>query len=229
MTVDIKLHLGDSLEYMRSLPDEVVDCIFTDPPYASLEKHRNVGSTTRLSISSQSSNSWFSIITNEALPPYFEQMFRILKPGRHLYCMVDPETSYVVKPILDAVGFHWGNRLIWDKVHAGMGYHYRRRYEDILFYWKGPKTAKRQVVSRSISDVISVPRVRGQYPTEKPVKLIEVCLGQSTQQGEVVLDPFMGSGSTGDAAVGIGRSFWGCDLSPVSLEMATKRLRTTFR
>jgi hypothetical protein len=102
-----------------------------------------------------------------------------------------------------------------------MGYHYRARYEFILFFEKG----KRRLNDLGISDVLSVPRVHGGYPAEKPVGVSEILIGQSSQPGDTVADPFMGSGSVGVAALKAGRRFLGNDLNPEAVRLAATRLR----
>jgi site-specific DNA-methyltransferase (adenine-specific) len=221
------LHCGDALEFLRGLPSDSVDAVFTDPPYSSLEKHRKVGSTTRLAVSNGSSNKWFPVMDNDVLLGHCAEMLRILKPGRHAYFMCDPSTSYDVLPLLLRQGWNWGNRLIWHKTGGfGLGYHYRRSYEDILFLWKGPKTAKRRLASASIPDLLPFPRLKGaQYwPTEKPSALIETLLRQSTEPGELVLDPFCGSGSAGEAALLDGCRFLGIDITAEAIRRSRERL-----
>ena len=90
-------------------------------------------------------------------------------------------------------GFKFWKPLVWDKATIGMGYHYRARYEFILFFEKG----KRRLNDLGIADIISVPRIRGGYPAEKPAEVADVLIRQSTEPGDVVVDPFMGSGSVG--------------------------------
>jgi site-specific DNA-methyltransferase (adenine-specific) len=75
-----------------------------------------------------------------------------------------------------------------------------------------------------VADVIAVPRVHGGYPAEKPVAVSEVLVSQSSQPGELVADPFMGSGSVGVAAVRAGRAFIGNDLNPDAVRLARQRL-----
>jgi site-specific DNA-methyltransferase (adenine-specific) len=70
-----------------------------------------------------------------------------------------------------------------------------------------------------------VPRIRGGYPAEKPVQVADVLIRQSSQDGDVVADPFMGSGSVGVAAVTLGRRFLGNDLNPEAVQIAARRLR----
>jgi site-specific DNA-methyltransferase (adenine-specific) len=100
-----------------------------------------------------------------------------------------------------------------------MGYHYRSRYEFILFFEKG----KRKLNDLGIADIIECPRIHGGYPTEKPVEVSDVLVRQSTEPGELVIDPFMGSGSAGVAALAQGRSFAGADLCAEAISVAKRR------
>lgn len=211
---------ADAVAWLRSLPAESVDCIVMDPAYESLEKHRAKGTTTRLKHSDASSNDWFEIFHNDRFADLFAECFRVLKPDAHLYFFCDAETMFVAKPIGEAAGFKFWKPLIWDKQQIGMGYHYRARYECILFFEKG----KRRLNDLGVADVISAPRVRNGYPTEKPVSVAEVLIKQSTVEGDVVADCFMGSGAFGVAAINTRRSFAGCDLKPTAVENVWKRL-----
>ncbi len=211
----------DAVAWLESLGSGSVDLVVTDPPYESLEKHRAVGTTTRLSKSSASSNEWFETFPNDRFEALFVELFRVLRDDRHFYLFCDQETMFVAKPIAEAVGFRFWKPIVWDKVKIGMGYHYRARYEFILFFEKG----KRNLNDLSVPDVLTAPRVDRGYPTEKPVSIVETLIAQSTQPGELVVDPFMGSGSTGDASVRLGRPFLGNDLGEAALASTGERLR----
>ncbi len=147
-------------------------------------------------------------------------MYRVLKPDTHFYLLCDAETMFVAKPEAEKAGFRFWKPLVWDKRTIGMGYHYRARYELILFFEKG----KRRLNDLGIADIIEVPRIRGGYPAEKPVEVAEVLIRQSTQPGDVVADPFMGSGSVGVAAAKLGRRFLGNDLNPEAVQISARRL-----
>ena len=223
------LFQSDAVEWLRTLPSESVDLIITDPPrdcrdydYESLEKHRAVGTTTRLKHSQASSNNWFSIFPNSRFTELFEELFRVLKPNTHLYLFCDAETSFIAKPVGESCGFKFWKPLVWDKVYIGMGYHYRARYEFILFFEKG----KRRLKDLGIADILTVPRIRGGYPTEKPVELSRILIDQSSEPDELIIDPFMGSGSVGVAAQLSGRRFYGCDLSADAVDLSKKRMIT---
>jgi site-specific DNA-methyltransferase (adenine-specific) len=210
----------DAVEWLRSLATGSVDLVITDPPYESLEKHRAVGTTTRLKHSKASSNDWFSIFPNARFPELFREIYRVLRKNRHLYLFCDPETAFVAKPLGEAAGFRFWKPLVWDKKRIGMGYHYRSRYEFILFFEKG----KRKLHDLGVADIIECPRIHNGYPTEKPVPVSEVLVRQSTEPGELVVDPFMGSGSVGAAATQLGRSFAGADICAEALDVAMRRL-----
>jgi site-specific DNA-methyltransferase (adenine-specific) len=215
------LHQGDATAWLQSLPPKSASMGFFDPAYESLEKHRAKGTTTRLKKSDASSNEWFEIFKNERFPEHFAEWYRVLDKDAHLYVMCDQETMFAIKPMGEAAGFKFWKPVIWHKTgRIGMGYHYRCCYEVVLFFEKG----KRKLNDLGMPDVLACDRVYNGYPTEKPVPLIQKFIAQSTEPGELVLDPFMGSGSTGEAALRLGRHFGGNDLSAKSVEIVKKRL-----
>jgi site-specific DNA-methyltransferase (adenine-specific) len=215
-----RLFHRDAVEWLRTIPDAAVDLIVTDPAYESLEKHRAVGTTTRLKHSKASSNDWFTIFPNARFPELFAELYRVLAKDSHFYLFCDQETAFVAKPIGEQAGFKFWKPLIWEKVAIGMGYHYRSRYEMILFFEKG----KRKLKDLSIADVITAKRIHNGYPTEKPVAVSEVLISQSVEAGALVIDPFVGSGSTGVATVKPGCNFWGSDVCAEAIEVARARL-----
>src|SRR5215831_7142337 len=105
----------DAVEWLRTLPDESVDLLVTDPPYESLEKHRAIGTTTRLKHSKASSNDWFAIFPNARFPELFAEVHRVLRRNTHFYLFCDPETMFVAKPEGEKAGFKFWKPLIWDK------------------------------------------------------------------------------------------------------------------
>jgi site-specific DNA-methyltransferase (adenine-specific) len=216
----VELSNQDAVAWLRERPAESLDLLITDPPYESLEKHRAVGTTTRLKHSKSSSNDWFVVFPNARFPELFAEAFRVLKRDSHFYLYCDAETMFVAKPEGERAGFRFWKPLVWDKRTIGMGYHYRARYEFILFFEKG----KRRLNDLGIADVISVPRIRGGYPAEKPPEVSAVLIAQSSAPGDLVADPFMGSGSVAVAALKLGRRFTGNDISDSSLRLVEQRL-----
>jgi site-specific DNA-methyltransferase (adenine-specific) len=234
--MSFRLHTGDAIELMRSLPTASIDLLLTDTAYESLEKHRAVGTTTRLKKSDASSNEWFPIFKNDRFEEFFVEAFRVLKKNAHLYFYCDQETMFVAKPVGERAGFKFWKPIVWAKTKQGetpnaddlvvehqamgMGYHLRASCEFILFFEKG----KRKLTDLGVRDVLPFPTVRNGYPTEKSVELNRVLVRLSSEPGEIVLDPFMGSGSTGVAAVRNGRSFIGGDVKENAVALARKRL-----
>lgn len=244
----------DALAFLRQLPAASVDLIVTDPAYESLEKHRAVGTTTRLT------KQWFPIFPNSRYPDWLAELYRVLKRNTHCYIFCDEDTRDVIKPLAIGAGFRCWKSLIWSKELRGMGYHYPASHEYILFLEKG----KRKLTTNNHWDVLKVPdpmlealidhpdpavqhllqllaqadmpwpdtvlkeksisRRRDVYPTEKPRELLEILISESSAEGELVLDTFLGSGATGDAALRLGRRFLGCDVADRSLADAGARL-----
>jgi site-specific DNA-methyltransferase (adenine-specific) len=220
MSAAVSLHQMDAVAWLRTLPPGSADLVITDPPYESLEKHRAVGTTTRLKQSKASSNPWFQVFPNARFPELFAEIHRVLAANAHFYLYTDPETAFIAKPLAEAAGFKFWKPLVWDKRSIGMGYHYRSRYEMILFFEKG----KRRLANLGTPDIIQWPRVRNGYPAEKPTQVSEILIEQSTTPGQLVIDPFMGSGSVGVAALKTGRRFAGNDIADEAHAVARKNL-----
>ena len=210
---------GDAFELLGQMNDASIGGVFTDIPYASLEKHRSKGTTTRLAKSKASSNEWFPVIPNARLPHLMAELYRVLKPNTHCYVMCDQETMFHLKPAGELAGFTFWKPIIWDKATMGMGYHYRCQYEVVLFFEKG----KRQLNNLGIADVIRAKRVHNGYPTEKPVELIKTVLSNSMRPDEVWLDPFCGSGATLAAADELGLNAMGFDVGHGSRQHVSNR------
>ena len=152
----------DAIDWLKTLDSSSVDLVITDPPYESLEKHRKIGTTTRLKQSKSSSNQWFEIFPNQRFEELLIEIYRVLKKDSHFYLFCDQETMFVIKPIAEKIGFKFWKPIVWDKVAIGMGYHYRARYEFILFFEKG----KRKLNNLSIPDILVEKRIVRGYPTE---------------------------------------------------------------
>ena len=216
---------ADALEWLATLAPESVDLVITDPAYESLEKHRKIGTTTRLKASNASSNEWFPIFPNARFPELLADLFRVLKKGTHCYVLCDQETMFLVHDLAPKAGFVWHKFLVWDKVTPGLGYHYRATHEVICFLEKGSRKgdARGSLNDNSTADILRHKRVSG-YPTEKPVPLLSELVRMSSRAGDLVIDPFAGSGATGEAAVCLGRRFVGCDVKPSAVEAANARI-----
>jgi len=187
----VRLYEGDARAFLAGLADESVDLILTDPPY---EFDRG-GTYFR---------DWFADLPDDAWPEVLAECYRVLRDDRHAYVICDRRTEEVFIAAAVAAGFRYLRRIIWNKGTPALGQGvYRSQYEVVLLFSKGTRPGN----SRHSGDVLTFPRVmtRGHYPTEKPVGLLQTLIGQSSLPGELVLDPFCGSGSTGRAARELGR------------------------
>jgi len=245
--VEGRIYEKDAVRLLQSLPDQSVNLIITDPAYESLEKWRATGTTTRLKHSKGSSNDWFKTFPNRCYPAFFDECYRVLKPGSLLYMFCDQETrdvvccgyapqtkvghyQGVVPPLINA-GFKYWKSLVWDKHHCGMGYHWPAQHELIILAERVVRKNKHAKIKRVrypvgnilCGDVLRVPRLKGKkyYPTEKPQELIRLLIEASSEKGDTVLDPFCGSGVVGQACAAMGRHYI---LGDLDTKEANRRL-----
>ncbi len=160
----------------------------------------------------------------QGLPPGLDdilsELFRVLKPERHLYLFCLPETMFWAKPAAETPGFRFSGIVVWDRTpecDAGRGD--RCRY--ILRFEKGRRGRGRN----PIPGLIYEPPVRGDHHRDKPKAVAQALLLHSTAPGDLVVDPLMGSGWIGAAAMELGRDFWGNEPSAEAVEAALRRLR----
>ncbi|MBS2020771.1 MAG: site-specific DNA-methyltransferase, partial [Deltaproteobacteria bacterium] len=218
----------DAFELLSQLPDASVDLVITDPPYQSLELHRARGTTTRLT------TDWFATVPDERLPELLRQVARVLKDDRHFYLFCDEVTADVIKHQqgIGAArlsngarkcesGLVYWKELIWakttldgQKIRGGTGYHYRAACERVLFFEKG----KRALQDLGIPDVLMAPRAQVKGPAVKPGAIMRTLIQQSSSAGELVIDPFCGTGVVGVQARAEGRRFLLGDLDLAYLD-----------
>ena len=211
--------------FMAALPDESVDLVVTDPPYWTLDKWREMGTTARLGghrdPEKRREEMWFPTIQEHDLTDLLCEVTRVLKADRHAYIFCDHE---VLPVILDVTKqqhlWRYVKPIIWDKVNAGMGYHYRASYECIVMLEHG----KRRLADLSVQDVLHYPRVVNGYPTEKPQALIDLLVRQSAAAGELVVDPFCGAGAVALAARAIGAHYIVGDIAERAVSETRRRL-----
>jgi site-specific DNA-methyltransferase (adenine-specific) len=203
----VRLLEGDARELLNSLPDESIDLIVTDPPYwfeRGTSYHRN----------------WFQMLADSEWSPIFAEFHRVLARDAHAYVFCDERTKPVFDRAAEAAGFRRSTTIHWDKGSIGLGGCWRPQVEYIAFYKKGARPGNH----RNRGNVLYAPRVKGGYPTEKPVSILKRLVEQSSDPGELVLDPFCGSGNVGRAARELRRHALLCDMAP---GFAAGRLRIT--
>ena len=118
--------------------------------------------------------------------------------------------------------------VVWDKGPMGMGWHYRRSYETVLVGQKRGGKCKWYDETDKVENIIRhIPKIIPQaadHPTPKPVELVKHFIRLHTQVGETVLDPFMGAGTTLEAAKQMGRKAIGIEIEEKYCEIAVRRL-----
>ena len=228
-----RLILGDCLAVMAEMPAASVDMIWTDPPYghsnhdgdlnARLNDHRNLQSAPIANDDADGMRRVMDGMLREAV--------RVLRDDCCCCCCCccgggGPKPTFAwVADRMDREGLSFFHSVIWDKKNPGLGWRYRRQHEMVMVAHKaGAKLlwANDEVAHRNIIAVMP-PRDR-QHPNEKPLELMEIFLRLHTTQGQVVLDPFMGSGGTLVAAQKMGRAGIGIELDPEHFETACRRV-----
>lgn len=209
-----KIYQGDALKLMSNLPDKSVDVLITDPPYG-------------MSFQSNFRNDKHKKITNDDdlrwLPVFVFHAYRLLKDDRQLYVFCGKQTIEVfIKEFKK--WFSLKNILVWKKNNTGMGDlegSYADRTEFILFLSKG----KSDVRGRRDDNILSFDRTGNElHPTQKPEDLMRFLIKKSSDEDDVILDPFMGSGTTAIACQQLGRQFIGFELDDGYCASAEKRL-----
>ncbi|MGI8847234.1 MAG: DNA-methyltransferase [Candidatus Dormibacteria bacterium] len=217
-----RIERDDCFSLLASLADGSVDCIVTDPAYSGMNEHMAFGHGRIVGRYGDPDNpAWFAEFRDdpETFRQFLDECHRVLRSDRHIYVMFD-SFSLLSLGALMRERFAVRGVVVWDKVNIGMGHHFRRRHELIVFASKG----QRRIARRDIPDVWSIPRIhRAAYPTQKPVALFSQMLDVSVERGMVVCDPFVGSGSSAVAALAAGCDFIGGDIAGEAVEMTVRR------
>lgn len=234
---------GDCLELMKDIPDESIDLIVTDCPYkivgggVSIEKREDEpsGIFSRRTVGSK----WLKKDADDIVcavrqgkmfehnditfSDWLPEVFRVLKGGCHCYIMINGRNLKDLQTEAEKVGFQFVNLLAWKKNNVTPNRYYMQQMEFILLLRKGKA---RNINNMGTSNCLEIPNIIGKksHPTEKPVELMRIFIENSSDPGDIVLDPFLGSGSTTVAAVKTGRHYIGFELDPDYFDIACKRL-----
>lgn len=199
----VQLHLGDCLHVLKTLPDNSVDCVVTDPPYGIGESgKKNVTRSNLASIKDYGDYKWDK---DRAADECISEARRVSRHqvffgGNYYTDLLPPSSSWVV----------------WDKNNSG-------DFADCELAWTSHKKAVRKFKWTWNGFIKEKPEQRF-HPTQKPLALMIWVLEQYTQPGDTILDPFMGSGTTGVACVQAGRNFIGIEISEDYFEIARRRV-----
>ncbi len=224
------LYLGDCRDILPTLGK--VDACVTDPPYgnanhdgdwnARLNEHRGLENQP---------------IANDT-PDAMREVVDVAL--RHIAALMPKEASACCcfcggggpRPVfawlaerMDRDGLQFFHSLVWDKRNPGLGQRYRRQHEMIMVAHKAGGRICWNSDDRLVPNILSQmpPRVR-QHPNEKPLKLISGLVETHSNIDDTILDPFMGSGTTGLAAVKLGRRFIGVEIDPKYFDIACRRI-----
>lgn len=223
----IKLINGNCLDTLKNIPNESIDLIVTDPPYPTTSRGNagNSGGMLQKDINKKGKVFKYNNINCKEYAPEF---YRLLKDGSHCYVMTNHINLIDMLNTFTDVGFHFIKSLIWNKGNKIMGQYYMSQYEYILFFRKGKG---KKINNCGTSDILSISNKKTKdkdgkniHDTEKPVELMEVLVNNSSQENELVLDPFMGVGSTGIACIKNNRNFIGMELDEKYFNIAKERI-----
>jgi DNA modification methylase len=199
---------ADCIEAMRSFDRGAVDFILTDPPYVTRFRDRQ-GRT----VANDDNGRW--------LRPAFNQMHRVLKDGGFCVSFYGWNKVDLFMDAWRAAGFRIVGHLVFRKRYASSARFLRYEHEQAYLLAKGNPTRP----ARPIPDVLDFPYTGNRlHPTQKPVEALAPLIEAFTQPGDLVLDPFCGSGSTLAAAHQLGRNWTGIELDNGHYHTASKRL-----
>jgi DNA modification methylase len=213
--VDCRIIESDAVEYVRLLVERP-HLVVTDPPYG-IETHN-----TRRGGQDYADGAAYALDVIERL---CEQLVERLDPGAHLYFFAGYTHAWAVRELLRRFFVVQDNPLVWVKDNHTMcnfAAAYPNKHE---YIWFCKQRASIRRLAKCVPDVLHFARQRDSTHTaEKPVDLLSLLIEQSSEPGELVLDPFCGSGSTGVAARALGRQFVGIESDPKWVEVARARV-----
>lgn len=221
--VEIKnLILGDALTEVKKLQSESIDCIIIDPPYG-INWH---GTTI-----SQNRDGWQPILNDDIkifdyMQKLAPELYRVMKKDTDMYCFSGRFDSYcnMIK-IFKEAGFRVSNVLIWKKNIRTSGPDFYHRYANLHEFIIYAKKGNRFLNNTFSPDVLEFNKVLNGYSAlEKPIPLLSYLIQNSTNEGEVVLDCFAGTGSTLVAAEKLNRNWIGIEIDPKWYEIAKTRI-----
>lgn len=227
-----EIYLGDARELLRGVPDCSVDLVVTDPPFAidfrpQRNNYHRTGSRVVEGYREIAAEEYLAFTTE-----WMGQAFRLLRPTGSLYVFSGWNRLRDVLQALDETGFTTVNHLIWK---YQFGVFTRKRYVTshyhILFAAKDPKRYFFSKAEHYPEDVWVINREywtgKRKTPTKLPLALAKKILAFSSREGDLVLDPFLGSGTVAVAAKEMGRDYLGFEIVPEYYEMAKERVEGT--
>ena len=234
------LYIGNCLNILPSLTSSSVDMIFADPPYFL----SNGGNTIRSGkITSVDKGEWDNPKNYSDVKSFTRKWISLcaglLKPEGTIWISTTHHNIANLFNALENAHLHFINAIIWHKEDPPRLIYktkFKFSYETILWFGKSSKhyfdyQKMYDIDNKEMEDVWTLPAVSqkekafGYHPTQKPEKLLERIISASTKEQDMVLDPFMGSGTTGAVAKRMNRKFIGIEQDEKYFSIATNRLR----
>ncbi|MEP3050523.1 MAG: site-specific DNA-methyltransferase [Erythrobacter sp.] len=238
---------GDCIEAMRSLPDDSVDLVFADPPY-NLQLGGDLNRPDGSAVDAVTDD-WDQFESFRAYDEFtrgwLKEARRVLKPDGSLWVIGSYHNIYRVGAILQDLGFWILNDIVWRKSNPMpnfKGTRFTNAHETLLwasmgeksryqFNYRAMKTLNDELQMRSdwvMPICAGAERLKENgkkaHPTQKPESLLYRVLLATTEAGDVVLDPFFGTGTTGAVAKRLGRQWIGCEREDFYRDIALKRI-----
>ena len=223
----INLKCEDCLNAIKNIPDMCIDLVVTDPPYKLTSRG---GSGTMGGYWKEEKAKKGIIFDNNSISckEYLPQFYRILKDKSILYLMCNNTNLQEMINVGTEVGFKFVKSLIWEKGNKICGRYYMNCFEYILLFRKG---GDKPIKNCGTPDILKVPikkqkDINGKnlHDTEKPVELMKILIENSSDEKDIVLDPFMGIGSTGIASKELNRTFIGIEINEHYFNIAKERI-----
>lgn len=221
------LFCDDCLSVLNDIEMDSIDLIVTDPPY-KMTSRGGTGTTGGMLKKKIVNSGKVFKYNNIDCKEYAKDFYRVLKDGGHCYIMTNNLNLIHMLNTFTNAGFHFIKSLIWDKQRKITGTYYMSQYEYILFFRKGKGV---KINNCGTSDIISVKNQKTKkngsnlHDTEKPVELMRILIENSSKTNDIILDPFMGIGSTGVACVSSNRQFIGVEIDKEYYDIAYERIQ----
>lgn len=232
----IDLRLGDCLEILPTLPTASVDAVITDPPYSSggqfrgdrlaptRDKYVNTEDKGNHSDFSGDNRDQRAYLYWSAL--WLSQAMRVTKPGGVICVFTDWRQLPTTTDAIQCGGWVWRGIVPWNKTEAARPQkgRFRQQCEYVVWGTAGPMREAHEICLPGFFTYTTLTTANGkEHIAEKPEPLMVDILG-ITAAGAVVLDPFMGSGTTGEACIRLGRHFVGIEINPADFELAKRNI-----
>ena len=250
-----KITCADCLDILKQLPDESIDLVCTDCPYRIIGEGCATGTYGNLrqdapsgvlfrgcgkcakkwETAGQLDENYANVKSGKMFDnndikfeDWLPEMYRVLKDNTHCYIMVNGRNLAELQKQAEKVGFKYQNLLVWEKGNATPNKFYLNACEFILMLRKG---GERWINNMGSKTILKVPNIIGgkAHPTEKPVGLMEILIANSTNENDIVLEPFAGAGATCIAARNLKRRFIGIEIDEQYAKIANERLEQAQR